>query len=143
MANWVCGAAERYMAVYAASTGVPAARDTMLVIDTSSSMNELGNGHPIMDVQAAANDYVRMVANLNNGSVDRIGLVSFDQTGVLRQGLISQQQSPSFSAVTNQISALKLFSGPAGIPTTNKDSVWRSMNSPPTADPMLKRLFFL
>jgi hypothetical protein len=51
------------------------------------------------------------VATLKSESVDRIGLVSFNQTATLQQGLISQQQSPGFSAVKNKITGLKLFSG--------------------------------
>jgi len=99
------------MTLYAGSSAVPAARDTILVIDTSSSMNDLGNGHPIKDVQAAANDYISLIAGFNNQSVDRIGLVSFNQTASLKQGLISQVQAPNFTTLKTKVSGLSLFSG--------------------------------
>jgi Flp pilus assembly protein TadG len=100
-----------YMTVYAHSKATPAARDTVLVIDTSSSMDDLGNNRPMKDVKSAAKNFVDMVAKLQSESVDRIGLVSFNQTGTLQQGLISQKQSPGFSAVKTKIDNLKLFSG--------------------------------
>lgn len=100
-----------YMTVYAHSKALPAARDTILVIDTSNSMDDLGNNRPFKDVKSAAKSFVDTVANLQSESVDRIGLVSFHQTGKLQQSLVSQQQSPAFSVVKNKIDNLKLFSG--------------------------------
>jgi Flp pilus assembly protein TadG len=100
-----------YMTVYAHSKAIPAARDTILVIDTSSSMDDLGYNRPFKDVKSAAKYYIDMVANLQSESTDRIGLVSFDQTGKLQQTLVSQHDSPSFSVVKTKVDGLKLFSG--------------------------------
>lgn len=100
-----------YMTVYARAKAVPAARDTVLVIDTSNSMDDLGNNRPFKDVKSAAKNYVDQIVNMQNESVDRIALVNFDQKGKLVQGLTSQQQSPGFSVIKTKIDGLKLFSG--------------------------------
>lgn len=99
------------MTVYAHSKALPAARDTILVIDTSSSMDDLGNNRPVNDVKSAANKYIDLVAQFDNESVDRIGLVTFDQTGKLQIGLTSQQQSTEFATVKTKVSGITLFSG--------------------------------
>lgn len=99
------------MTVVASSSASPAARDTMLVIDTSSSMDDLGNNRPLADVESAANNYIATIAALNNNSVDRIGLVTFNQTATLQVPLTSQADSPSFAKVKSSVSAIKLFSG--------------------------------
>lgn len=99
------------MKVVAGSSAAPAARDTILVIDTSNSMDDLGNNRPMKDIKSAANKYIDIIAALNNESVDRIGLVSFDQTGKKQIGLTSSSQSPGFTAVKNKVSGLSLFSG--------------------------------
>ena len=70
-----------YMTVYAHSKGVPAARDTVLVIDTSSSMDDLGNQRPFKDVKSAAKKYIDLLVDLDSESVDRVSLVTFDKTG--------------------------------------------------------------
>lgn len=100
-----------YMTVYAHSKAVPAARDTILVIDTSNSMDDLGNNRPFTYVKTAAKNYVDKIINLQSESVDRLALVNFDQSGKLVQGLISQQQSPGYSLIKTKIDGLKLFSG--------------------------------
>ncbi len=99
------------LTVVAGSSAEPAARDTMLVIDTSSSMDDLGNGRPMSDIKTAANSFITTIASLDNNKVDRIGLVSFNQTGTLQNGLTGQATSPGFSTVKTKISGLKLFSG--------------------------------
>ncbi|WP_373533339.1 vWA domain-containing protein [Vampirovibrio sp.] len=99
------------MKVVAGSSAAPAARDTILVIDTSNSMDDLGNNRPMKDIKTAANKFISIIAALDNESVDRIGLVSFDQTGAKEIGLTSANQSPSFTAVKNKVNGLSLFSG--------------------------------
>jgi hypothetical protein len=99
------------MTVYAHSKAVPAARDTVLVIDTSNSMDDLGNNRPFKDVKSAAKNYVDQIAGMQSEAVDRLALVDFNQTGKLDQGLISQKQSPGFSTIKTKVDGLKLFSG--------------------------------
>lgn len=99
------------MKVVAGSSAAPAARDTILVIDTSNSMDDLGNNRPMKDIKSAANKYIDIIAALNNESVDRIGLVTFDQTGKKQIGLTSSKQSPAFTVVKNKVNGLTLFSG--------------------------------
>jgi hypothetical protein len=99
------------MKVVAYSSAAPAARDTILVIDTSSSMDDLGNGRPMKDIKTSATNFINTIANLDNESVDRIGLVSFNQTGTLQIGLTSQTTSLGFSSVKTKVSNLKLFTG--------------------------------
>lgn len=99
------------MTVVAGSSAAPAARDTMLVIDTSSSMDDLGNNRPMSDIKTAASNFINTIARLDSGNVDRIGLVSFNQTGTLQIGLTSQATSPSYTKVKDKVSTLRLFSG--------------------------------
>lgn len=99
------------MTVAAASSAAPAARDTILVIDTSNSMDDLGNGRPMKDIKTAANNFVDTIVSLDSSYVDRIGLVSFDQTGKKQLGLTAQTASPGFVTVKDKITNLKLFSG--------------------------------
>lgn len=99
------------MKIAAKASAAPAARDTILVIDTSNSMDDLGNNRPMRDIKTAANKYIDIIANLNNESVDRIGVVTFDQTGKKQIGLTSANQSPGYTAVKNKVSGLTLFSG--------------------------------
>jgi hypothetical protein len=100
------------MTVVAGSAAEPAARDTVLVIDTSSSMDDLGNGRPMKDIKTAANNFITTIAGLDNNYVDQIGLVSFNQTGTLQIGLTSQKTSSGFQSVKDKISTkLNLFSG--------------------------------
>ncbi|MGE0201366.1 MAG: VWA domain-containing protein [Candidatus Melainabacteria bacterium] len=102
-----------YMTVYAHAKAVPAARDTILVIDTSSSM---GVGFkPINKTKEAAKYFVDTVAALNNqnGSLDRIAVVTFDQTAKTKIGLTSDKDynNNGFSTVKSTITNLSLFSG--------------------------------
>jgi hypothetical protein len=99
------------MDVVASAKAIPAARDTMLVIDTSSSMLSLGNNRPLRDVQQAANLFITMVASQATQSSDRIGLVKFDQQGYLQIGLTSQQQSTGYSTVKSKVNGLTTFNG--------------------------------
>lgn len=99
------------MAVSAKATANPAARDTILVIDTSSSMNDLGGGQPFGYVKSASNAYLDQVVSLNSASVDRVGIVTFDQTGKLRKTLTSLQESANFSSLRTTLTGLQLFSG--------------------------------
>ncbi len=99
------------MTVVASSSAAPAARDTILVIDTSSSMDDLGHNRPLADVEAAANNYIATIAALNNTSVDRIALVTFNQTGTLQVPLTAQTDSPGFAKVKSAVSSIRLFSG--------------------------------
>jgi hypothetical protein len=101
------------MTVSASASAAPAARDTMLVLDASSSMNSLGNGRPLSDVQKAAINFIKTVAALQNESVDRIGLVKFNETATLLNPLTSQQTSPQYSTVQNKVNALTLYTGPS------------------------------
>lgn len=101
------------MKVVAYSSAAPAARDTILVIDTSSSMSSLGNNRPLTDVQKAAVNYINTIARLQNDSVDRIGLVKFDETAVLQNTLTSQQDSPGYGNVLSKVNSLRLYSGPS------------------------------
>lgn len=98
------------MKVYASSKAVPAARDTVLVIDTSSSMND--GSKPINAVKSAANKFVDTVNNLNNLSVDRIALVDFNRFGFKDIGLTAKNDSggTGFTNVKNKINALKTYS---------------------------------
>lgn len=127
-----------YMTVYARSKAQPAARDTILVIDTSSSMYDLGNKRPMKDVQAAAKAFVDEVVSLDTDTVDRIGLVSFNATSKLETGLISQSTSPGFSAVKSKIDNLKIYSG-SGWNTNYESGLNKAMaemlaNGRPNAD---------
>jgi hypothetical protein len=97
--------------VAAHAKAVPAARDTVLVIDASSSMSSLGNNRPLRDVQAAAKLFADMVANQPTQTSDRIALVTFHQTGTLQQRLTSEQESPNFTVVKQRIDGIRLFSG--------------------------------
>lgn len=99
------------MSVSAASSAAPAARDTVLVIDASSSMYSLGNGRPLSDVQKAAINYIKTIAALQNDSVDRIGLVKFNETATLLNPLTSQQESAQYSSVQTKVSAITLYNG--------------------------------
>ncbi len=92
------------MTVYAHSKAVPAARDTILVIDSSSSMNYgSGSGKPIDNVKTSARYFVATVEDLSNetGSVDRIGVVTFDQQGYKEIGF----------TLKNKMSNICLWSG--------------------------------
>lgn len=99
------------MPVHASAKAKPAARDTILVVDTSSSMQNLGNLQPFRDVQEAANAYLDQVLALDVDSVDRIGLVSFDRFSDLEIGLTSQQDSAEFDSVRDAIDDMDLYSG--------------------------------
>ena len=99
------------MEVLASAKAIPAARDTMLVIDSSSSMLSLGNNRPLRDVQQAANLFIDMVASQATQGSDRIGLVKFDQVGFEEIGLTSRQQSASYAAVKTKVNGLRTFSG--------------------------------
>lgn len=99
------------LSVGAKSRAVPAARDTVLVIDTSSSMSDMGGGRPFSDVRSAAKAYIDEINSLNSESVDRIGLVNFDRTAALKQQLTSKIDSPNFSVVKTRIDGLSLYSG--------------------------------
>jgi hypothetical protein len=95
--------------VQTTSAAKPAARDTMLVIDKSSSMRDLGNMRPLRDVQSAAKKYIDMIADFNNEQVDRIGLATFNQTASLDIGLTSQDQSSGFESVKGKVDNIVLF----------------------------------
>lgn len=94
------------MTVHAGAKATPAARDTILVIDTSNSMDDLGNGQPFKDVKKAATQYVTAIKALNTTSVDRIGLVTFDANTALKKGLTTD-----YTTIKTQISGLTLYSG--------------------------------
>jgi hypothetical protein len=109
--NGSSGSSCNKMKVVAGSSAAPAARDTILVIDTSNSMDDLGNNRPMKDIKTAANKFIDIIAALDNDSVDRIGLVRFDQNGAKEIGLTSANQSPGFTSVKNKVNGLKLFNG--------------------------------
>lgn len=100
-----------YMTVYAHAKALPAARDTVLVIDTSNSMDDLGNNRPMKDVKSSAKNYINMIANMQSESVDRIALVSFDKTGKIQKTLKSQSEDPGFNSLKSKVDGLSLYSG--------------------------------
>ncbi len=99
------------MTVKAGAKAVPAARDVILVIDTSGSMDNLGNGQPFKDVKEAAHAYIDQVVELNSESVDRIGVVTFDYNSDTAIGLTSYVDSDNFDDVHDAIDDLSLYNG--------------------------------
>lgn len=100
-----------WMTVKAHSKALPVARDTILVVDTSSSMNDLGNNQPFADVKTAARAYVDEIVSMDTRSADRIGVVSFDATGAEEIQLTGQSNSPGFASVKSAITNMSLYSG--------------------------------
>lgn len=98
-----------FMQVIADAKAVPAARDTMLVIDNSSSMGDMGNNRPLSYVKQAAIDYVTQIQTFNNKNVDRIGLVKFAYDGTLVKTLKSGKDDPSFSSLRSSINNITLY----------------------------------
>ena len=92
----------------ASSKAQPAARDTVLVIDASSSMADLGNNRPMNDVKTAAKLFVDTLAAQDNQLVDRIAVVSFHQTASKKIGLTAKS---GFANVKTAISNISMFSG--------------------------------
>ncbi len=99
------------MTLHARSKAIPAARDVILVIDTSGSMNNLGNGQPFNDVKDAALAYVDQVIDLDSESIDRIGVVTFDFNSTNEIELTSTYDSNNFQAVKDTIDQLDLYNG--------------------------------
>ena len=101
-----------FMTIYAHAKAVPAARDTILVIDTSSSMS---SDDRISKVKTAAKKFVDEVNALTNqtGSIDRIGLATFDKYSGLEIGLTAKDDfaGSGFTTVKNKITGLSLYSG--------------------------------
>jgi Flp pilus assembly protein TadG len=103
-----------YMTVSAASKVVGAPRDTVLVIDTSSSMDDLGGGQPFKDVKSAAQSFLDMIVQMeadSPDSVDKVALVKFDKTSSLVRGLTSTQQSPGLNTLKTSTQQMSLYSG--------------------------------
>lgn len=98
------------MIVAASAKAVPAARDTILVIDTSSSM--VDGVQPIKAVKTAATKFVNIIDGFNNASVDRIALVDFNRFGFKKIGLTSKSDSngTGFTKVKDAITNLKTYS---------------------------------
>ena len=94
------------MTVYAGAKAQPAARDTVLVIDTSSSMQSLGNMQPLNDVKSAARAFVDRVEELDNESVDHISLVSFDRYAATRRTL-----TDNYDDVRDEITDMPIYGG--------------------------------
>lgn len=102
------------MNVHAASKVIGTPRDTVLVIDTSSSMDDLGYGQPFKDVKDAAYAFLDMVVDMEDGhpdSVDKIAVVQFDKSAKLVNSFISTQDSGNFNALRSKIHSMRLFSG--------------------------------
>lgn len=99
------------MTVTAAAKAVPAARDVILVIDTSGSMDSLGNGQPFRDVKEAAHAYIDQVVALNSEAVDRIGVVTFDYSSNTAMHLTSYNDSHDFEDIKDAIDDLTLYNG--------------------------------
>ncbi|MBX2861074.1 MAG: VWA domain-containing protein, partial [Vampirovibrio sp.] len=99
------------MKVGAYAKALPAARDTILVIDMSTSMDDLGGDQPVTDVKEAGIAFVDQVLALDSESVDRIGVVSFDRYGNNRISLTSQNDSANFEAVKGAIMDMPLYGG--------------------------------
>jgi Mg-chelatase subunit ChlD len=103
-----------YMTVYAASKAVGAPRDTVLVLDTSSSMDDLGYGQPFKDVKSAAKVFLDMVVEMeadSPDSVDKVAIVKFDRTSTLVKPFTSTHDSPNLNSLRNSIDTMKLYSG--------------------------------
>lgn len=103
-----------YMTVYAGSKAVGAPRDTVLVMDTSSSMDDLGYGQPFKDVKSAAKAFLTMVVDMENenpDSIDKVALVKFDQSAKLVRTFTSTQTSPNFNQLKTDIDGMKLYTG--------------------------------
>lgn len=103
-----------YMTVYAGSKAVGAPRDTVVVIDTSSSMDDLGNSQPFKDVKDAAQAFLNMIVAMEEdhpNSVDKIAVVKFDKTSSLVNTFVSTQESPGLSALKNAVKNMKLYTG--------------------------------
>lgn len=97
--------------VGASAQAAPAARDTVLVIDTSNSMDDLGGGQPFKDVKSSATAFLNLIDSMNSSSVDRVALVKFNTTGSLQSTFVSKAQSPGFSSLKSKITAMTLYSG--------------------------------
>ncbi|MBK8189938.1 MAG: VWA domain-containing protein [Vampirovibrionales bacterium] len=98
------------MTIAAHAKAVPAARDVVLVLDTSGSMNR-GNGYPMEDVKDAAVAYVDKVIALDSESVDRIGVVNFDFDSRIAASLTSTYDSNGYATVKSAINNLYAYSG--------------------------------
>lgn len=100
-----------FMTVYASAKATPAARDTIIVIDSSSSMY----GSPISNVKTAAKYFVTEVDALTTqtGAIDRIGVVSFDAYGYEELELTSKSDhnDNGFYYVKESIDDISLWSG--------------------------------
>lgn len=100
-----------FMTVYASAKATPAARDTIIVIDSSSSMY----GSPINNVKVAAQYFVDEVDNLTTqtGAIDRIGVVSFDAYGYEELELTSKSDygDNGFYYVKESIDDITLWGG--------------------------------
>lgn len=105
----VCGGSCMSFNVTATSKALPAARDTVLVLDNSSSMTSLGNNRPLKDVRNAANLYVDEVSAYDSLSVDRIGVVKFNYDGTELIELTSKTSGGGFAAVKNKITNLAVY----------------------------------
>lgn len=94
------------MTVVAGSQVSAAPRDTIMVIDTSSSM-VVNSGHPFIDVKAAAQNFVVIMQNMASPNIDQLGLVSFDQTAVLKQSLEGPKNGiyPNLQSYINNLQA--------------------------------------
>ncbi|MCA9788597.1 MAG: VWA domain-containing protein [Cyanobacteria bacterium HKST-UBA05] len=100
-----------FFPVAASAKALPAARDTMLVLDNSSSMNDLGNNRPMRDVKDAAELYVDEVEEFDSQSVDRIGVVTFNRTSAKRIGLTGKNDAGGFAAVKDEVQDIQTYNG--------------------------------
>lgn len=98
------------MTLAAHAKAVPAARDVVLVLDTSGSMNR-GGGYPMNDVKDAAKAYIDKVIALDSESVDRIGVVNFDFDSRITAPLTSTYDSNGYATVKSAINGLYAYSG--------------------------------
>ncbi|MEM0951222.1 MAG: vWA domain-containing protein [Cyanobacteria bacterium P01_H01_bin.74] len=101
-----------YMTVYAKSHVIGSPRDTVLVIDTSSSMDSLGYGQPFLDVKDASQAFLDMIVEMEEShpdSVDKVALVQFDKTASLVNTFLSTKDSPGLTMLKNQVAGMQLY----------------------------------
>ncbi len=116
-----------YMQVAATSTAVPAARDTMIVMDISTSMTDLGNGRPLRDVKQAAIHYINNIRDYNSESVDRIGFVTFGADASLVSPLKSMHDDPGFTQLISRVNSTGIYNA-QGWNTNYQDALVKANN---------------
>lgn len=102
------------MTISASAKAVGAPRDTILVLDTSSSMDDLGRGQPFRDVRDAAESFLDMIVTMEDdspNSLDKVALVKFDRSAQLVRTLTSTHDSPGLNSLKGDLDDLRLYTG--------------------------------